>query len=141
MEVKKKKGKKEGGKNKRAREGTRSLEWGVIKTISLQKMTPAQSSRPEPRTSKAEGALGHSGGRPTIRCVFVPPKRLTISHEYKNHQPFELVCTSWVVSLNISSNMPIMLYINRLKIHGNPKGAGSRKLCKALRKVANFLMS
>lgn len=36
MEVKKKKGKKEGGKNKRAREGTRSLEWGVIKAIPLQ---------------------------------------------------------------------------------------------------------
>jgi len=35
--------------------------------------------------------------------------------------------------------MPVIVSINRLKIHGNPKGAEGQKLCTALRKVANFL--
>lgn len=98
-----------------------------------------------PRTSEVVGALWNSWGcpppSPRIRCVFISPKQLAISHEYKNNQLCELVCASWLVSLNFSSNMPIILSINKLKIHGNPKGAEGKKLCKALRKVANFLMS
>ena len=78
---------------------------------------------------------------PTIRCVFIPPKQQTISHEHKNNQLSKLVCASWVVSLSFSSNVPIMLSINKLKIHGNPEGAEGKKLCEALRKGANFLMS
>lgn len=96
---------------------------------------------PVPRTSGVEGALWNSWGCPTSRCVFISPKQLTISHEYKNNQLSKLVCASWVVSLNFSSNMPIILSINKLKIHGNPKGAEGKKFCKALRKVANFLKS
>lgn len=41
MEVEKKKEKKEGGKNKRSREGKRSLEWSVIKAIPLQINDPS----------------------------------------------------------------------------------------------------
>lgn len=41
MEVEKKKEKNEGGKNKRSREGKRSLEWSVIKAIPLQINDPS----------------------------------------------------------------------------------------------------
>lgn len=78
---------------------------------------------------------------PHNQCVFVPLQQLTISHEYKNNQPSKLVCASWVVSFNFFSNMPVIVSINRLKIHGNPKGAEGQKRCTALRKVANFLIS
>lgn len=117
-----------------------SLEWSVAEDVHSKWPQPHLLGS-LPRISQAEGALWCSGGCPTIRCVYIPPKLLTISHEYKNNQASKLVCASWVVSLNISSNMPIILSINRLKIHGNPKGAGSRKLYKALRKAANFWLS
>lgn len=141
MEVKRRKEEKEDRRNKRSGEGTWSLEWSVKKDPHSTLNDPSQSPGPMARTAEGEGVLWDSGGCPTITCSFVPLKGLTISHEYKNNQPSKLVCASWVVSLNISSNMPIILSINRLKIHGTPQGAGGRKLCKALRKVTNFLIS
>lgn len=89
MEVKRRKEEKEDRRNKRSGEGTWSLEWSVKKDPHSTLNDPSQSPGPMARTAEGEGVLWDSGGCPTITCSFVPLKGLTISHEYKNNQPFQ----------------------------------------------------